>query len=159
MSLPLLARLTPKAARSAALAAILCLVAIAPASAVSAKTYDKQVVSATNAYRADHGRSSVKLQKCLDRWANGQARWMADRDKLAHRDGRLRKILRSCKLTRVSENIAWNFSTGTKAVEAWAASPPHAANMRAPKMRYIGVGVARSDTGEIYVSQVFGARK
>jgi uncharacterized protein YkwD len=147
------------APRVAACAALLTLVSIAPASAVSSASYEKQVVSSTNAYRADHGSVRVKPQSCVDRWAEGQATWMADRSTLQHREGRLRKILRSCKLTGVSENIAWNFSSGREVVAAWAKSPGHAKNMRAPKMRYIGVGVARADNGDIYVSQVFGTRK
>jgi uncharacterized protein YkwD len=147
------------AARIAACAALLVLVSVVPASAVSAKSYEKQVVASTNAYRADKGVSRVKLQSCVDRWAGGQATWMAEHDKLQHREGRLRKILRSCKLARVSENIGWNFSTGQEVVAAWAKSPEHAKNMRASKMRYIGVGVARASNGDIYVSQIFGARR
>ena len=154
-----MSRLAPAIARVAALAALLTVVAVAPASAVSARTYEKQVVSATNAFRSNEGLKGVKTQKCLDRFANGQARWMADHDTLKHRSGRLEKMMRSCKLGSASENIAWNYSTGRKAVAAWAASPGHASNMRAPRMRYIGVGVARSDDGEIYVAQVFGSRR
>ena len=154
-----MSRLAPAVARVAALAALLTVVAVAPASAVSARTYEKQVVSATNAFRDREGLKAVKTQKCLDRFANGQARWMADRDRLAHREGRLATMMRSCKLGAASENIAWNYPTGRKAVAAWATSPGHAANMRAPRMRYIGVGVARSDDGEIYVAQVFGRRR
>jgi uncharacterized protein YkwD len=91
--------------------------------------------------------------------SGSRAKWMAERATLAHREGRLRKILRSCKLTGVSENIAWNYSTGREAVAAWADSPGHAKNMRASEMRYIGVGVARASDGDIYVSQVFGTRR
>ncbi len=152
-------RIAPTIARVAALVALLSLVAVAPASAVSATTYEKQVVSATNAFRSNEGLRAVKTQKCLDRFANGQARWMADHDTLAHRKGRLDKMMRSCRLGAASENIAWNYSTGRKAVAAWAKSPGHSANMRAPRMRWIGVGVARSDDGEIYVAQVFGRRR
>jgi uncharacterized protein YkwD len=142
-----------------ALVALFTFVAAAPASAVSAKTYEKQVITATNAYRDDRGKVAVKFQKCVDRWANGQASWMAKRQLLAHREGRLRKILKDCKLTGTSENIAWNFSSGTEVVAAWAGSSGHAKNMRASTMRYIGVGVARASNGDIYVAQVFGTRK
>lgn len=152
-------RCASAAARVVACAVLLTAVSTAPASAASLSSYEKQVVSSTNAYRADAGTVRVKKQKCVDRWANDQARWMAARSTLQHRDGQLRKILRSCKLTGVSENIAWNFSTGREAVAAWAKSPGHAKNMQAAKMRYIGVGVARASNGDIYVSQVFGTRK
>jgi len=151
---------TPTAAvRLLALVAVLTVISIAPASAVSTSTYEKQVVQATNSYRAAQGKVAVKLQKCVDRWANGQATWMAKHKSLAHRNGRLLKIMKDCHLTGASENIAWNYSTGRKAVAAWAASPGHATNMRASSMRYIGVGVARASNGEVYVAQVFGTRK
>jgi uncharacterized protein YkwD len=155
-------RIAPTIARITTLVALvglLTVVVVAPASAVSAKTYARQVVTATNAFRSGEGLATVKRQACLDRWARGQARWMADRDRLAHRDGRLRKALRSCKLSGVSENIAYNYRSGHAAVAAWKASPGHAANLRAPRMRLIGVGVARSDDGEIYVAQMFGVRR
>jgi len=146
-------------ARALALAALVTFVAAAPASAVSAKTYEKQVIAATNEYRAQQGVVAVKAQKCVDRWATGQAKWMAKHKVLAHREGRLRKILRDCKLTGTSENIGWNFSSGTKVVAAWANSAGHAKNMGAAEMRYIGVGVARASNGDIYVAEVFGTRR
>lgn len=145
-----------RAARSLALAALLSMVSIGPASALDAGGFEKQVVTATNEYRATHGKKAVKLQRCVDRWANGQAAWMASNKKLEHRAGRLSKVMRSCRLNGAAENIAWNYSSGTKTVRAWAASPGHAVNMRGGAYRYIGVGVARASNGEIYVAQVFG---
>lgn len=142
-----------------ALATLLMFVAVAPASAVSATTYEKQVLAATNEYRAHQGRVAVKFQKCVDGWANGQAKWMAKHKVLAHREGRLRKVLKDCKLSGTSENIGWNFSSGDKIVAAWAGSAGHAKNMSASNMRYIGVGVARASNGDIYVAQIFGTRR
>ena len=145
-----------RTARAFALAALLSLVTIGPASALDAGRFEKQVVTATNEYRAAQGKKAVKLQRCVDRWANGQAAWMASNKKLEHRAGRLSKVMRSCRLNGAAENIAWNYSSGTKTVRAWAASPGHAVNMRGGAYRYIGVGVARASNGEIYVAQVFG---
>lgn len=146
-------------ARVLALAAILTFVGIAPAAAVSPSTYEKQVVKATNSYRHSHGKVAVKSQSCVDRWAESQARWMAENQILAHREGRLREIMNACDLTGASENIAWNYSSGNKTVAAWKKSPPHAKNMRGTTMRYIGVGAVRASNGDWYVSQVFGTRK
>ena len=146
-----------RAARVLALAALLSLVTIGPASALDVGRFEKQVVAATNEYRAAQGKKAVKLQRCVDRWANGQAAWMARNKKLEHRAGRLGKVMRSCRLNGAAENIAWNYSSGSSTVRAWAASPGHAVNMRGGAYRYIGVGVARASNGEIYVSQVFGS--
>lgn len=145
--------------RVLALVATLTLVSIAPASAESSSSYERQVTKATNAYRADLGKAAVKHQACVDRWAEGQARWMADHGTLEHRDGRLSRILKDCDLTSVSENIAWNFTSGAKTVAAFKKSPGHAKNMRAGTMRYIGVGAVKDSQGEWWVAQVFGTRK
>ncbi|MET0931198.1 MAG: CAP domain-containing protein [Aeromicrobium sp.] len=145
--------------RVLALTAVLTLLSIAPASAVSSSSYEKQVVKATNAYRASLGKVAVKQQKCVDRWAESQARWMAKHGVLEHRDGRLRTIMKDCRLTGASENIAWNFSSGNKTVAAWKKSSGHARNMRAGTMRYIGVGAVEDSNGEWWVAQVFGTRK
>lgn len=154
-----MSKTTTLVARVLALVALLTFVSIAPASAVSTKTYEKQVIDATNKYRKSHDKVAVKHQSCVDRWAEGQARWMASNNRLEHRKGRLAKVLRDCKLTGASENIAWRYSNGKKAVAAWKKSSGHAANMRASKMRYIGVGAVRADNGDWYVAQVFGTRK
>lgn len=152
--------MTPTAVlRVLALVAMLTLVGIAPASAASSSTYEKQVITATNKYRASLHKVAVKDQACVDRWAEGQAKWMADHRTLEHRDGRLLKIIKACKLTGASENIAWNFSSGTKVVAAWKKSSGHAKNMRAGTMRYIGVGAVKDSKGQWWVSQVFGTRK
>lgn len=146
-------------ARVLTLVGLITVLGISPAAAVSSSTYEKQVVKATNDYRADRGKVAVKHQSCVDRWAERQARWMADHGVLAHRKGQLGKIMKACKLTGASENIAWNFSSGNKAVAAWKKSPGHAKNMRAGKMRYIGVGAVKDSDGEWWVAQVFGTRK
>jgi uncharacterized protein YkwD len=147
------------AARVLALVALLTFVGIAPAQALRTSSYEKQVVKATNAYRAAHDKVAVQHQACVDRWAESQARWMARHGKLEHRAGRLTRIMKDCRLTGASENIAWNFSSGNKTVAAWKRSPGHARNMRSSAMRYIGVGAVRDSDGEWWVAQVFGTRK
>lgn len=147
------------AARVLALVALLILVGTAPAQAIGSSSYEKQVVKATNAYRASNDRVAVKHQACVDRWAESQARWMARHGVLEHRAGRLSRIMKDCKLTGASENIAWNFSSGNKTVAAWKRSSGHAKNMRSSTMRYIGVGAVKDSDGEWWVAQVFGTRK
>lgn len=142
-----------------ALAALVVVVGFSPASAASSSSYEKDIHTATNSFRSHLGKSAVKAQSCVDRWAESQAKWMADHQVMAHREGRLRKIMKACKLTGASENIAWNFQSGSDTVDAWAKSPGHAKNMRAGKMRYIGVGAVQDGQGQWWVAQVFGTRK
>ncbi|MFI5428262.1 CAP domain-containing protein [Aeromicrobium sp. UC242_57] len=132
---------------------------ISPAAAVSSSTYEKQTIKRTNTHRVNHDKVKVSARSCVDRWAEGQARWMADTGKLQHRAGRLRKILKACKLTGVSENIAYGYSSGTKTVDAWMKSSGHRKNILASKMRYIGVGAVKDADGVWWSAQVFGTKK
>lgn len=140
-------------------AALVSLATFAPAAAVSESTYEKQIVDRTNSHRVKHDKVKVKSNACVDRWAEGQARWMAKKGKLQHQSGRLKKILKDCKLTGVSENIAYGFSSGNKTVEAWMKSPGHRKNLLASKMRYIGAGAVKDSDGVWWSAQVFGTKK
>ncbi|MRJ77071.1 hypothetical protein GEV29_11010 [Aeromicrobium sp. SMF47] len=145
--------------RTLAVTALLTFATVSPAAAVSSSTYEKQVITRTNHFRVDHDRVKVKAQSCVDRWAEGQARWMAKHGKLEHRKGRLQQVLDDCKLTGVSENIAYGYGSGNKTVNAWMKSSGHRRNILATKMRYIGVGAVKDDDGVWWVAQVFGTRK
>lgn len=132
---------------------------ITPATAVSSSSYEKQIIDRTNKHRDKHDLVKVKAQSCVDRWAEGQARWMAKYGKLAHQSGRLKKILKDCKLGRVSENIAFGFASGNATVEAWMKSTGHRKNILTSKMRYIGSAAVKDDDGVWWSAQVFGAKK
>lgn len=148
--------ITTSGAAGLGLGILLALTSVHPAAAVSGENYERQVIASTNDYRAAHGRVALKAQRCVDRWAEGQARWMAKHDKLAHRPGRMLKVMKACGLSGAAENAAYAFPDGGSAVRAWAGSSGHAKNMRASKARYIGVGVSRDDDGAIYVAEVIG---
>ncbi len=128
-----------------------------PASAVSSTTYENQVITRTNVYRADHHLVAVKSQSCVDRYAEKQATWMAKHHQLKHQS--MGTVLQACNLTGVSENIASGYSSGSKVVAAWMKSKSHRANILKSKMRYIGVGAVLDKDGVWWVSQVFGTKK
>lgn len=148
----------PVISRLLALVALLTFAAVAPASAVTPGSYESQVIDRTNHFRSDHDKARVKAQRCVDRWAEGQARWMAEHKKLQHRDGRLRKVLKDCNLTGASENLAYGYSTSSKTTSAWMGSAGHRKNILTGKMRYVGVGAVKKD-GVWWVAQIFGTRK
>jgi uncharacterized protein YkwD len=156
--------LTSTFGRVLALAALLTFVSVGPSVAASdytaetKQTYESQVIAHTNDVRTDRDKVAVKAQACVDRWAEGQARWMAKSGKFQHRDGRLRKILKRCHLTGVSENVAYGYTSGDQAVSAWTHSSGHRKNLLSGKMRYIGVGAVKKN-GVWWVAQVFGTRR
>ena len=130
---------------------------ISPAAAVSSARYEKQVNVETNRERTSRDLSKLRTKKCVDRYAERQARRMAKNRSLEHQA--LGPILKKCTLSRVAENIALGYPTADDVVDAWMHSPGHRRNILTKKMRYIGVGAVRDSDGHWWVSQVFGARK
>lgn len=64
---------------------------------------------------------------------------MAHRDHLDHR-GFASRAKRGAR----AENVAYGYNSQAKTIAQWAASPPHAANMRLPGCKGIASAVSRS---------------
>lgn len=139
-------------------AAVLVLSAsVSPAAAISTSGYEKQIMKRTNYHRDKADKVKVKKQACVDRWAERQAAWMAKHGKLQHQN--LSKVLKDCKLTGVSENIAYGYSSGNRTVNAWMKSSGHKKNILASKMRYIGAAAVKDDDDRWWAVEVFGTKK
>jgi uncharacterized protein YkwD len=135
---------------------VMLILTFTPASALTSTTYEKDVITWTNAKRADNKLVAVTAQSCVDGYAEKQATWLAGHRKLEHQN--LKTILKGCKLTSVSENIAYGYPSGKDVVGAWMRSPGHKANILSSKMRLIGVGAVQDKNGVWWVSQVFGKK-
>jgi uncharacterized protein YkwD len=88
--------------------------------------------SMISGYRANSGLPAVTLDPELTRMAQGQAKVMADRDKLDHAAGkpfvaRLKAGGYDAKVA--AENIGAGYHTLAEAFSGWRDSPPHKANM------------------------------
>jgi uncharacterized protein YkwD len=124
------------------------------AQASASQTYETSVYNNTNVQHAKHNRVALKGARCLDTFAERQARRMADEKRMYHQD--LGPILKACNLSLVGENVAYGYSGGRAAVTAWMNSTGHRANILNAKYRLIAVGAAQDEGGRWYVAQVFG---
>ena len=137
--------------------ALVALLAPAPtASARSAADFESAVHTATNAVRVDHDLRKLRKRACVDRFANRQAKRMAEKDDAFHQA--LKPILDKCGLGLVGENVAWGHTKAGTLLKAWMDSPDHRANILKPDYRQLGVGARKSDSGVWYVAQVFGRK-
>jgi uncharacterized protein YkwD len=127
-----------------------------PASALTSTTYESGVIAYTNTHRKAKHKVKVKPQSCVDRYAERHGAWLAKNRTLKHQD--LKPILKACNLTRVSENIAYGYTSGGRVVSAWMKSAGHRRNLLDSKVRLIGVGAVKDKNGVWWVSQVFGAK-
>lgn len=128
-----------------------------PAYAAAAESYERQAVQATNAARDVRDLAALRTDKCLSRFANRQARRMADKQVMFHQD--LHPILRTCGLRSVAENVAYGYSTGRSVVtDGWMESPGHRANILTGSHRIVAVGSIRDGNGRWWTAQVLGRR-
>jgi uncharacterized protein YkwD len=118
------------------------------------QTYENSVFDNANAQRNRYDRASLKGSRCLDRFAERQAKRMADQQRMYHQH--LGPILEACNLSMVGENVAYGYSNGKAAVTAWMKSPGHKANILNSKYRLTAVGAYQDEDRRWYVAHVFG---
>ena len=124
------------------------------AQASASGTYENSVYANTNIQRDKYDRVALKGAKCLDTFAERQAKAMAAQGRIYHQD--LGPIMKTCNLNTVGENIAYGYPNGTSVVAAWMRSSGHRANILNPNFRLIAVGAYQDSHGSWYVAQVFG---
>jgi uncharacterized protein YkwD len=126
-----------------------------PAQAASAQSYGKAAVKATNAVRREHDLHPLKVNACLQSFAQAQATRMAEQRRIFHQD--IGVVLRRCGLTAVGENVAEGYRSGRGVVRnGWMHSAGHRANILNRSYRLIAVVARKGSDGRWYASQVFG---
>ncbi|HXF87516.1 MAG TPA: CAP domain-containing protein [Xanthobacteraceae bacterium] len=96
-------------------------------------------------FRRSHGLGPVRVDRELMRLAQQHARAMAARNELGHNVGaRFEDRVRNSSIRArfVAENVAAGQRTLAEAFAAWRDSPGHRANMLAPEITRMGIGVA-----------------
>jgi uncharacterized protein YkwD len=127
-----------------------------PASSSVSATYENRTIAQTNSERAWRGRMMLTKSKCLDRFAEQQARAMAARRSMYHQS--MEPILDNCQLGQVGENVAFGYVSGKAVVKAWMHSPDHKRNLLNSRHQVIGLGAYQDTDGYWYVSQVIGRK-
>lgn len=132
----------------------------------NAKTYRQQIediVKYTNQYRAKAGRAPLKLDTKLMFAACHRSAEMAKANQLSHTrpDGSTPYDLMTqygIRYLYAGENIAYTGGmavSAKKASEMWYNSPGHRENMLRKEYGKIGIGVAVTEYGEVYYTQLF----
>lgn len=126
---------------------------------------NRQVLAAVNRFRVAHGLAALRESRGLDRSARQHSLEMGRLGYFAHpsADGtafwkRIRRYYpaRHHSYWSVGENLLWaapSVSAG-RAMKLWIASPPHLANLLAPRWRQIGVSAVHVT----HAPGVFGGR-
>lgn len=127
-----------------------------PAVIPDTPTVEAAVIEFTNAYRARQNLGALKANAKLTKAARAYAAYIAKSGVFSHTaDGRQagdRITSAGYAWCQIGENLALHVDSrgfearalAEKSVEGWINSPPHRANMVAPSVTEIGVGVARA---------------
>jgi len=126
-----------------ALLLMLALAAVPPARAEQDPSFDRTMLAAVNAVRAQHRLPPVRLDRRLTAAASAYALELAQRRDLAHvgRDGsnpRDRATRQGYVSVFVTENLAATPDDAGGVVERWMGSTNHRANLLLPDARDIG---------------------
>ena len=123
---------------------------------------EEKILELTNEARKEKKLPPFKVSPLLTKLARKHSANMAKQRKLEHTlDGKgPEQRIRESGYPYVSwaENIVMNRDTpaGIKqCFQWWMESPPHRANILKPGLREIGIGMARTDKGQIFFTQVF----
>ncbi|HEX2840274.1 CAP domain-containing protein [Hyphomicrobium sp.] len=141
-----------------------------PAVLPDTPTVEAAIIEMTNAYRGKQKLGALTANADLTKAARAYAAYLAKNGQFSHTaDGRQagdRIASAGYVWCQVGENLALHVDSrgfesrvlAQKSVEGWINSPPHRANMVAPYMTDIGVGVARANNKDPkFISvQLFG---
>lgn len=124
---------------------------------------ERRTVEAVNAIRRERGLAPLEAAPALDRVARAHSEDMARRDYFDHRspDGRQpedRARIAGIRYSRLAENIQLNndaYDPVRVAVDSWMTSKGHRRNILDPGFLQTGIGVALSEEGVFYLTQLF----
>lgn len=129
---------------------------VATAEAAHGHKYEQSAARHTNHERDKRGLVKLKWNRCLDKYAEAQAKRMAKRQSLQHQA--LGPILDRCNLRSAGENIAVGYPGGKSVTKAWMRSPDHRENILRKVYRNYGLGAYKDSHGQWWVSHVFGRK-
>lgn len=115
---------------------------------------EARFVDHINAERAALGLGPLSLDTSMRDAARGWTYWMAENLTLAHADDIVTGA--PADWAKVGENVGRG-GTLEAVMEAFMASPSHAANVLDPSYTLVGIGVVWTDDGRIYTTHRFAA--
>lgn len=125
--------------------------------------FKEEIVTRTNEVRANVKLAPVKVDKLLAQVAQDMASDLASRGKLSHTDAKGRSLRKriddsTYPWKSIGENIAMGYTSAKEFIAEWVKSETHKKNMLTADFNEIGIGLARSKDGDIYLVQVFASR-
>lgn len=124
------------------------------------KALEKQVLTIVNSERAKNGLKALSHNWQLSRVARYKSQDMIDKKYFSHTSPTYGSPFNMMKNFGINyrtggENIAYGQRTPSEVMNSWMNSPGHRQNILSSNYSQLGVGVARSSSGQLYWTQMF----
>jgi uncharacterized protein YkwD len=120
--------------------------------------FEQDIIQLVNEYRVAEGYNTLQLDSIVRREARIHSINMATGKTAFGHDGYLQRaetIFNEAGGTSFGENVAeGNYPTADYFIDSWLNSPSHKENIEAD-FNYTGVGVAKTEKGSKYCTQIF----
>lgn len=137
---------------------------VSSSSAANLDSDEREIFDLINAERRKKGLGELTWDASLSRLARAYSEKMARENFFSHYDGNGEAVddraraMRIKNWSKIGENLFFcegYDNPNATAVRGWMKSPTHRKNILDPDYNVSGIGIAQTESGKIYVTQVF----
>lgn len=118
--------------------------------------FELELILKINSYRTSIGLNSLELNDYISSLCSEHNSYMIEQSLPSHNNftDRSQRIIDNLEATRVGENIAYNFLSSDKLIQAWLKSPRHKENLESPEWTVMGLSTLGKYTTNIFAKMV-----
>ncbi|MDE1208423.1 CAP domain-containing protein [Tenacibaculum sp. LAR 2:5] len=123
---------------------------------VSEKPIEADILDLINTYRVNNGFSSLSKLQTIKSQTSNHTNYMIEKDEVSHDFFYQRKeyLAENADAIKVSENVAYGYSTAEAVVNAWIKSDGHKENIEGDYTHF-DVTAEKSANGKWYYTNIF----
>ena len=129
---------------------------ITESTTLTATSFENEVLDAVNEYRASKGLNKLAFSSEAYTDAEDHTMYMIKKGKLSHDNfnARAAQVSKKTKAAFVAENVAKNYDSADKVLEAWLASNSHK-NTIEGDFTHSSITAREDSNGTLYFTQIF----
>ncbi len=119
-------------------------------------TNESELVNLINNYRTSLGLNILILDNYVSKISDGHGEYMIAKNQISHDlfENRYKNIVETQNAKKVSENVAYKFSSAQSTLNAWLNSPEHKANLDGD-FTHFGISIKTNSNGVKFYTNIF----
>lgn len=124
---------------------------------VSYSEIENEILDLVNEYRSNNNLSFLKTLNIISNVANGHTIYMVTTGEVSHANfgERASKLMKTTGAKKVSENVAYGYSTAQSVLNGWLNSTEHKKIIETVDFTHFGISTVRNKEGRNYFTQIF----